>query len=121
MATTTFKGIVESVETSNYGETTNPGKRQSIIVMVPGWTDSYGEKKGADEKFQIDQFNASIEKNLITPNDVGRKIDVECYIKGREFDKKDGSGKAYAVSLNVKSLKLGDRVQVTADEDDLPF
>ncbi|MEI2274742.1 hypothetical protein OHD16_21525 [Sphingobacterium sp. ML3W] len=122
MATTSFKGIVESVEISNYGEGLKTGKRQSIVVMVPGWTDSYGEKKGPDEKFQIDQFNDNIDKNPITTNDIGRKIDVEVYLKGREFDRKDGEGKGYSVGMNIKVFKLGDRVRVAADaEDDLPF
>lgn len=122
MATTSFKGIVEKTEISNYGEGEKAGKRQSIVVMVPGWTDSYGEKKGPDEKFQIDQFNDNIEKNPITTADIGRKIDVEVYLKGREFDRKDGEGKAYAVGLNIKSFKLGDMVRnATQEEDDLPF
>lgn len=122
MATTSFKGIVEKTEISNYGEGVKTGKRQSIVVMVPGWTDSYGEKKGPDEKFQIDQFNDNIEKNPITTADIGRKIDVEVYLKGREFDRKDGEGKGYAVGLNIKTFKLGERVKVaTEEEDDLPF
>ncbi|WP_288636804.1 MULTISPECIES: hypothetical protein [Sphingobacterium] len=122
MATTSFKGIVEKTEISNYGEGEKAGKRQSIVVMVPGWTDSYGEKKGPDEKFLIDQFNDNIEKNPITTADIGRKIDVEVYLKGREFDRKDGEGKAYAVGLNIKSFKLGDMVRnATQEDDDLPF
>ena len=121
MATTSFKGIVEKTEISNYGEGAKAGKRQTIVVMVPGYVDGYGEKKGADEKFQIDQFNDNIEKNPITKDDIGRKIDVEVYLKGREFDRKDGEGKAYAVGLNIKSFKLGDRVQNAAQDDDLPF
>ncbi|MGJ1376466.1 hypothetical protein [Sphingobacterium multivorum] len=122
MATTSFKGIVEKTEISNYGEGEKAGKRQSIVVMVPGWTDSYGEKKGPDEKFQIDQFNDNIEKNPITTSDIGRKIDVEVYLKGREFDRNDG-GKGYAVGLNIKSFKLGDRLYDApeVEEDDLPF
>jgi len=122
MATTSFKGIVEKTEISNYGEGERTGKRQSIVVMVPGYVDGYGEKKSADEKFQIDQFNDNIEKNPITVDDIGRKIDVEVYLKGREFDRKDGEGKGYAVGLNIKSFKLGDRVKVaTEQDDDLPF
>jgi len=123
MATTSFKGIVEKTEISNYGEGDKAGKRQTIVVMVPGWTDAYGVKKGADEKFQIDQFNDNIEKNPIKTADIGRKIDVEVYLKGREFDRKDGEGKAYAVGLNIKSFTLGDRVYDAPvfEEDDLPF
>lgn len=121
MATTSFKGIVEKTEISNYGEGAKTGKRQSIVIMVPGWVDSYGEKKGPDEKFQIDQFNDNIEKNPITTDDIGRKIDVEVYLKGREFDRKDGEGKGYAVGLNIKSFRLGDRVITAPVEDDQPL
>lgn len=124
MATTSFKGIVESVENSIYGEGVNAGKRQSIVVLVPGWVDGYGEKKGTDEKFLVDQFNDNIAKNPVSSDDIGRKIDVDVYLKGREFDRRDGNGKGYSVSMNVKSLKLGDRVHsapVEQNDDPLPF
>lgn len=111
MATTTFRGIVKKVFIENYGEVSNPGKRQTLIILVPGYVDQYGEKRGADEMYEINQFNESINKNPISADDIDRKIEVEVYLKGREFDKKDGSGKAYAVGLNVKSFTLREKTQ----------
>lgn len=124
MATTILKGIVQSVKVETYGDDQS-GKRQTIIVFVPGYTDQYGEKKAADEVYEVNQFNKSIEKNVITSADVNRKIDIEAYLKGREFDKKDGSGKAYIIGLNLKSMTLGDKIKVEGEaeegEDPLPF
>ena len=120
MPTTTFKGIVQSVTMETYGED-NSGKRQNIVVLVPGYTDAYGDKKGADEIYEVNQFNEGITKNVITEEDVNRKIDLELYLKGRAFDKKDGTGKAYIIGLSVKSMKLGDKIKVEEKEDDLPF
>jgi len=120
MPTTTFKGIVQSVTMETYGED-NTGKRQNIVVLVPGYTDAYGDKKGADEIYEVNQFNEGITKNVITEEDVNRKIDLELYLKGRAFDKKDGTGKAYIIGLSVKSMKLGDKIKVEEKEDDLPF
>ncbi len=122
MATTSFKGIVKAVETSNYGEGANTGTRQSIIVFVPGYVNQFGEKKGADNIFQVDQFNDAIKENPISKEDIDRKIELEVWLSGRSYERKDQQGWGYSIGMRVKTMKLLEKAKVVAEaDDDLPF
>lgn len=128
MATTTLKGIVKEVKPVEYYGEGNQGRRQTLVLFVPGYVNQYQEKLSQDEVWGIDLFNKKIEEFGLNANCLSKKAEVEVYLSGKEFDKKDGSGKMYAISARLKSIKLGEVVNYQTetsnqpkDDDDLPF
>lgn len=128
MATTTLKGIVKEVKPVEYYGEGNQGRRQTLVLFVPGYVNQYQEKLSQDEVWGIDLFNKKIEEFGLNANCLSKKAEVEVYLSGKEFDKKDGSGKMYAISARLKSIKLGEVVNYHTetsnqpkDDDDLPF
>ena len=128
MATTTLKGIVKEVKSVEYYGEGNQGRRQTLVLFVPGYVNQYQEKLSQDEVWGIDLFNKKIEEFGLNANCLSKKAEVEVYLSGKEFYKKDGSGKMYAISARLKSIKLGEVVNYQTetsyqpkDDDDLPF
>lgn len=122
MATTKLKGIVKEVSPiETYGET-NQGRRQTLVVFVPGYVDSYGQKRSNDEEWGIDIFNNKIDEFGLNSNCLSKKVDVEVYLSGRRWEKDEKSG--YSISARLKSISLGEKVQIShevPEDDGLPF
>lgn len=123
MATTIIKGVVKDIlPIEHYGEG-NVGRRQTLVVFVPGYVDQYGEKKAKDEEWGVDIYNARIEHFALNSNCISKKADVEVYLTGRRWQTDEKSG--YSVSVTLKSIQLGDAVQIDGiqppTDDDLPF
>ncbi len=128
MATTTLKGIVKEVKPIEFYGEGNKGRRQTVVLFVPGYVNQYKEKLSQDEIWGIDLFNKKIDDFGLNSNCLSKKAEVEVYLSGKEFDKKDGSGKMYAISARLKSIKLGEQVNYQMEssneepeDDDLPF
>lgn len=117
MATTSLKGIVKEILPVEYYGEGNSFRKQTLVLFIPGYTNQYGEKKGADQTWGIDVHNEKIEEFGLNSNCIGKKADVEAYLTGKEFDKKEQQGKWYAISARLKSIKLGDTVFTQADND----
>lgn len=116
MATTSIKGIIKEVSAiENYSAT---GRRQTIVVFVPGYVNEYQEKVGKDEMWGIDIFNNRIDHFGLNQNCINKKAEVDVYLSGREWEK-DGK-KGYSVSVTLKSIKLLDflNVEPTDKNDD---
>lgn len=111
MATTTLKGIVKDVLPIEYYGETNEGKRQTIVVFVPGYVNGYGEKKSKDEVWGIDIFNNKIEEFGLNSNCISKKVNVEVYLSGREWTKDDKSG--FSISARLKSITLGEVIEMS--------
>lgn len=129
MASTTLKGIVKEVKPVEFYGEGNTGRRQTVVVFVPGFTNEFGEKVTKDELWGIDLFNKKIDEHALNQNCVSKKVEVEAWLSSREFDRKDGA-KGYGISATLKSIKLGDTVKTSSmgeengtpvDDDDLPF
>lgn len=106
MPKVTLKGIIKDVTpVETYGEN-NQGRRQAIILFVPGYVDSFGDKRGRDEEWSIDAYNENIDKHGLGTLKAGSRVEVEIWISSREFDKKDGTGKAYITSCNLRSINV---------------
>lgn len=131
----TIKGIIHAVgpvELVGASQT----KKQGVILMIPGYTDSFGDKQGRDEHWQLDVIGDKVSQLNITSAFVGRRAECEVYITGKEYDKKDGSGKGYLYGVNLAKLTLKEQPQQaaapqqaaqqpmnvgTAQNHDLPF
>jgi len=102
----TIKGFVQAVTpvlTKLNGNTTF--RIQSLIIMIPGYQNEFGEKVGKDETWQVDITNDQIEKhNLSAKNIDGKKIEVNAYLNSRTY-KKDGAD-AYALQIRLADYKL---------------
>lgn len=123
MPKATLKGIIQEVTPVETYGTDNQGRRQSIILFVPGYVDQFGDKKGADEHWSIDAYNDKIEAHGLATLQKESRVEVEFYISSRQYDRKDGAGKGYMVSNRLASVTVVAAPKPTAgvDEDGLPF
>lgn len=101
-----LKGIVKNVTgvtTKSDGIRTN--NFQSLIVTVPGYVDSFGEKQGKDEDWEVQLINDSITKHKLLERDLlDKKVIVSCYLNSRGF-KANGEDR-YALNLNLAGVEL---------------
>ena len=101
-----IKGIARTItdvlsKTSNNKTT----RFQSLIVTIPGWTDSFGEKKGKDEDWEVQLINESIEKhNLAAKNLTGQKVIVKAWLNSRTYQA-NGEEK-FMLQLNFASVEI---------------
>jgi len=126
MAITTIKGIVKAINPIEFYGEGNTGRRQTLVIHVPGYTDQFGVKQGKDETWGVDIYNKKIDEFNLNSNCLQKRAECELYLKGTEFKKKEGEGNWYAIQANLRSIKLGDAVQAVAQQDgqgddDLPF
>jgi len=128
MAISKFRGIVKDVlPIETYGEASNQGKKQTVVIFVPGYTDPLTqEKKGPDEEWGVDIFNNQIEKFNLNVNSIDKIVDVEINLRGRSYDRTAG-GKGYSINATLKDIKIGNaantsfKESASVGEDDLPF
>lgn len=107
MAKIILKGIVKRVMPAvNYGSGSQAGRRQSVILFVPGYTDEFGDKKGQDEEWQLDIFNEKIEKLALNTNLHEKRVEAVVYVNSRKFQKRDTGEDMWMMSANLGSLKL---------------
>jgi nickel-dependent lactate racemase len=78
-------------------------QEQSIIIMVPGYTDQFGDKKGKDEFWEFKLFNDKIDRFNIRPHFEGKKVVVDGFLNSRTY-KKNGED-AYVLSLVLADIK----------------
>lgn|SRR5690606_7518811 len=108
MAITTLKGIVKEVKPIEYYGEGNSGKKQTVVIFIPGYVDQWtGEKKGPDEEWGVDIYNEKIQEHGINLNCVDKKAEVEVRLRGRSYDR-DNGGKGYSIGATLKSIKLMD-------------
>ena len=127
MALTKIKGIIKEVQPiQNYGAN-DVGRRQTVIIMVPGYVDRYTqEKKSSDEFYEVNVFNDNIEKFGLNVNAENKVVEAELTLQGRTYPKKDG-GTGYGVNVGLRSIAVIDTADATADQskenddDDVPF
>lgn len=107
MAITTLKGIVKELKPiETYGDMSKPGRKQTVVLFIPGYTDQWtGEKKGPDEEWGIDIFNEKIEEHGLNVNCVDKKAEMEVRLRGRSYNRTDGE-KGYSIGATLKSIKL---------------
>lgn len=100
-----LKGIVRTVTpvltiSGSSGKTTT---KQSLIITVPGYTDSFGEKKSRDENWEIELFNDGITKHkLLERNLQGKKVIVDGFLNSRTYT--NGEEK-FAIQLRLADIK----------------
>lgn len=102
MATVTLKGTIQSV-------TANEDKGNNFFVQkftlnVAGYVDEFGEKKGKDQIFPIDNLNEKAINAKDLASAVGAKATCECFLNANEFEK-DGK-KQIALNLKLKSIQF---------------
>lgn len=107
MAKIILKGIVKRVmPVENYGSGDSAGRRQSVILFVPGYVDGFGDKRGQDEEWQLDLFNEKIDKMGLNTNLHEKRVEVVAYVSSRKFQKRDTGEDMWMVNVNLGELKL---------------
>ena len=64
--------------------------KQDIVILVPGYVDRYGEKKGKDEYWQVSLFNDQIDKYNLYPHHIGKKVNFELYVRSTRYENREG-------------------------------
>lgn len=95
-----FKGIFKK---RTKLEPMQRGFMAEVLIVKPGYTDEFGEKKGKDDYFTLKQF-ADNQSELDFNGYVGKKVEVKGYLSGREFTTSDGMG--YANNLLLKEVSI---------------
>lgn len=104
MAKLQLKGIVKQVmPVETYG--TNAGRRQSLILFVPGYVDGFGDKRGQDEEWQIDVFNDKIDKFSLNSNLHDKRVSVELYVNSRKIQGREGQD-MWIINAVLSDIKL---------------
>ncbi|WP_353183542.1 hypothetical protein [Parapedobacter lycopersici] len=106
MAKIILKGIVKRVLPVEFYGNDRSGRRQSVILFVPGYVDQFGEKKGQDEEWQLDLYNDKIEKMSLNTNLHEKKVEATVYLNSKKFQRKDDGSDMWAISANLHELKL---------------
>lgn len=107
MAKIQLKAIVKTVTSVNSkaGRDGRTNTFQGLIVTVPGFVDSFGDKKGKDEEWEIQLINDAITKHdLLSKNLQGKKVIVDAYLNSNSFIH-NGEQK-YALNLNLASIEV---------------
>jgi hypothetical protein len=138
MPKVSLNGFVEKVGNVQFVGANNTAK-QSFILKVPGYTDSFGEKKGPDDFWEITVMGDSIDKFNLHSRHVGSKVKTEVYINSRMFvsKKEETLGKiSYIVNVNLASIDFLEKASANqvnsapadqpsghrpGEDDDLPF
>jgi hypothetical protein len=93
MAKVELKGRIESVgKIEMLGE--NNTRVQQVVVMVPGYVDGFGDKKGKDEYWQLAVMGDNIEKfDIGNKNTDSRKAKITAFINSKVWYKKEDTDK----------------------------
>lgn len=127
-----LKGYLQSV-----GEAVNVGKestllKQEIVIMIPGYRDEFGEKKGKDEHWCISILGEDKIKALNLSKEMVRsKVVATVYINSREFTNQNNEV-FYNLNVNLSALEFKSTAGAPAtpeagaaspagNDDDLPF
>lgn len=80
-------------------------KRQTIILLEPGYVDDFGEKKGRDNQWRVSIYGDRITKFAITSAHVGRKAKVRLAFTSTESIINGGIRK-YEVSARLNDIEF---------------
>lgn len=106
--------------------------KQSVILKVPGYVDSFGDKKGNDEYWQIDMLNDAIDKFNIQERHKNAKVKADVYVNSNWWENKTTGKSGCVVNVRMAAIEFVDGAKlantnpansVSPDpaDDDLPF
>lgn len=78
-------------------------KRQTVILLEPGYVDDFGEKKGHDNQWRVSIYGDRIQKFGITTAHIGRKAKARLALKSTESIINGGIRK-YEVSARLNDI-----------------
>lgn len=116
MAKIQLKGIVKRVmPVETYGQDKS-GRRQSVILFVPGYVDQFGDKRGQDEEWQLDLFNDRIDKFNLNGNLHEKRVVVDVYVNSRKILGRDGQD-LWIINAALGDIKLHEPNANTQNEN----
>ncbi len=95
-----IKGTIHSVSGSE--KKSEKFTVQNLLILVPGYTDEFGDKVGKDQFFQIQVVNKMID-DLQLDKKKGSKGKFTCYLNSNESVKEKVS---YFLQLTLKECEL---------------
>jgi hypothetical protein len=99
----TIKGIVHKVKPAQKGKNSETWYQQ-IVVRKPGRTDEFGDKVSNDDFYPMTKFSKNRED--FNTDLIGKKVEVTCYLHGKETADTDNRELAYYLQLNLSELKI---------------
>jgi hypothetical protein len=104
MSKITKKGIIKKVGVVEKVGVENTEK-QSLVLYVPARSNEFGEVVGQADYFEIAVMGKKVREFNLSPQLLEKKVEVEMYLNGRQYDKIDGS-KGYAHNLNLAKITV---------------
>lgn len=100
----TLKGIIKKISpVSTIGDKLT--KKQTLILEVAGFVDSYGEKIGKDEQWAVDLMGNKVDQfNLSAFPLENKKANVEVFLNSNLFVR-DGQERHF-INANLASLEI---------------
>jgi hypothetical protein len=84
----------------------NGTPKQEIVLLVPGFTNNFGEKIGQDDLWKISILGESIDKFNLYERHAGTKVKTEVYISSRQYTSKKDNSIGYIVNVNLASIEF---------------
>ena len=95
----------------------NGTPKQEIILLVPGFTNNFGEKIGQDDLWKISILGESIDKFNLYERHAGSKVKTEVYISSRQYTSKKDNSIGYMVNVNLANIEFLSNGQRTHSND----
>ena len=97
------KFLVDKVGTT---DRTKDGKHefQTIILLKPGYTDEFGEKRGTDDYFECKAWNKTLQEMPVLKH--GDKVNVTLNMQGGKWIDKENGDTNYQVQLSIRKITL---------------
>lgn len=83
----------------------NDLKRQTVILLEPGFTDEFGEKKGRDNTWCVHVYGDRINTFRLTSANIGQKAKVRFAFASTESTYNGGITK-YEVSVRLNEITI---------------
>lgn len=100
----TIKAIVQEVSTPEIVGKNNT-LMQKIILLEPGYVDTFGEKKGTDNLWEAALFNDKINKMGLGAQHLQSKVEATLYLDSRKVVR-NGGIENYIINANLGDIKF---------------
>lgn len=97
------KFLVKSVSGT---ERTKDGKHEycTVVLIRPGYTDEFGEKRSDDDLFECKAWNKTLEQMPVIKH--GDKVKAVLNLQGREYFDQQQTQFHYGLQLTIRKIEI---------------
>lgn len=79
---------------------------QNVHLLVPGYVDEFGDKKGNDEVWEFSVIGDNISKLALSESLILKKADVKIYLNSNTLPKTETRPELYIINCVLASYEL---------------